>query len=53
VSGHLLLTTRAQAAGRFARRLEVEILPTEQGALFLLRRAGLLAVDALCRPPYL
>src|SRR3989440_6562691 len=47
VSGHVLLTTRAQATGRFARRLEIEILPTEQGALFLLRRAGLLAPDAI------
>ena len=46
VSGHVLLTTRAQATGRFARRLEVDILPTEVGALFLLRRAGLLAQDA-------
>src|SRR2546421_7031340 len=47
VSGHVLLTTRAQATGRFARRLEVEILPAEQGTLFLLRRAGLLAPEAI------
>src|SRR5207248_1121763 len=46
VNGHVLLTTRAQAMGRFARRIEVETLPTDQGALFLLRRAGLLLVDA-------
>src|SRR6266487_3449040 len=46
VSGHVLLTTRAQATGRFARRLQVEILPTELGALFLLHRAGRLALDA-------
>ena len=44
--GHLLLTTRAQATGRLARRLEVDILPQELGALFLLRRSGLL-------PPHL
>ncbi len=44
--GHVLLTTRAQATGRFARRLEIDILPTGQGTLFLLRRAGLLAPDA-------
>src|SRR6266516_2187775 len=44
--GQVLLTTRAQATGRFARRLEVDILPTEQGTLFLLRRASLLAPDA-------
>jgi hypothetical protein len=47
VSGHVLLTTRAQATGRFAHRLEVEILSTEVGALFLLRRAGLLAPDGI------
>src|SRR5450759_5346236 len=46
VGGHVLLTTRAQATGRFAHPLEVGILPTEQGALFLLRRAGLLPADA-------
>jgi hypothetical protein len=45
VSGHVLLTTRAQAMGRFARRVEMDVLPTEVGALFLLRRAGLLALD--------
>jgi tetratricopeptide (TPR) repeat protein len=46
VGGHVLLTTRAQAMGRLARRVEVEVLPTELGALFLLRRAGLLSFDA-------
>jgi hypothetical protein len=46
VGGHVLLTTRAQAMGRFARCLEVDILSTELGALFLLRRAGRLAPDA-------
>ncbi len=46
IGGHALLTTRTQATGRFARRLEVDVLPTEQGALFLLRRAGLLPADA-------
>ena len=46
LGGHVLLTTRAQATGRFARHLEVESLPTEQGALFLLRRADLLPADA-------
>src|SRR5450755_594159 len=47
VGGHVLLTTRAQATGRFARRLEVDVLPTELGTIFLLRRAGLLALDAI------
>jgi tetratricopeptide (TPR) repeat protein len=44
--GHLLLTTRAQAMGRLAQRVEVEKLEVEVGALFLLRRAALLAPDA-------
>jgi tetratricopeptide (TPR) repeat protein/DNA-binding XRE family transcriptional regulator len=44
--GHVLLTTRAQAMGRFAHCLEVDILPFEQGTLLLLRRAGLLTADA-------
>jgi tetratricopeptide (TPR) repeat protein len=42
LGGHLLLTTRAQAMGRVAGRLEVDVFPVEQGALFLLRR-GLVA----------
>jgi tetratricopeptide (TPR) repeat protein len=46
LGGHLLLTTRAQAMGRLAGRLEVDVFPVEQGALFLLRRAALLAPDA-------
>lgn len=46
LGGHLLLTTRAQAVGRLASRIEVETFSAEQGALFLLRRAGLLALDA-------
>jgi tetratricopeptide (TPR) repeat protein len=44
--GHILLTTRAQAMGRLAQRIEVDTLSSEVGALFLLRRAGLLALDA-------
>jgi tetratricopeptide (TPR) repeat protein len=42
MGGHLLLTTRAAAAGRLASLLSIETLPPEQGALFLLRRAALL-----------
>jgi tetratricopeptide (TPR) repeat protein len=45
-SGHILLTTRAQATGRLVRRIEVEVLPRDVGALFLLRRASLIAPDA-------
>jgi tetratricopeptide (TPR) repeat protein/transcriptional regulator with XRE-family HTH domain len=43
--GHLLLTTRAQALGRLANRIELEALDEEAAALLLLRRAGLLALD--------
>jgi len=44
-AGHILLTTRAQATSHLANRIEVETFSPEQGALFLLRRAGLLARD--------
>src|SRR2546428_2639138 len=44
--GHILLTTRAAAMGRLAQRIEVEKLDVDVGALFLLRRAGILAPDA-------
>jgi len=44
--GHILLTTRAQAMGRLAQRIEVEIMATEIGALFFLRRATLIAANA-------
>lgn len=40
--GHILLTTRTQMTGRFARRLDVDILDAHAGALLLLRRAGLI-----------
>ena len=46
LGGHLLLTTRAFAVGHLASRLEVDTLAPEQGALFLLRRASLIAPDA-------
>ena len=46
LGGHLLLTTRAYAAGRLAYRFEIQTLLPEQGALFLLRRAGFIAPDA-------
>jgi tetratricopeptide (TPR) repeat protein len=44
--GHILLTTRAASTGRLANRLEVEILDPDVGALFVLRRARMLALDA-------
>lgn len=45
-SGHLLLTTRAQALGTLAQRIEIETMGMAEGTLFLLRRAKLLAPDA-------
>ena len=39
------MTTRAFAVGHLASRLEVDTLSAEQGALFLLRRAALIAPD--------
>jgi tetratricopeptide (TPR) repeat protein len=46
--GHIVLTTRAQALGRLAHRLDLEIMDPETGGLFLLRRAGLLGLEASC-----
>jgi tetratricopeptide (TPR) repeat protein len=45
--GHTLLTTRAASMGRLAHPIEVDTLDVEPGALLLLRRADLLAPDAL------
>ena len=44
--GHMLLTTRAQVIGRLAQRVEIEKMGLEEGALFLLRRASIIASDA-------
>jgi tetratricopeptide (TPR) repeat protein len=40
--GHVLVTTRTQHLGKFARRLELDTLSQEVGATLLLRRAGLI-----------
>jgi tetratricopeptide (TPR) repeat protein len=40
--GHILLTTRAQSMGRLAHRIEIEKMEPWEGALFLLRRAGII-----------
>ena len=45
VAGHLLLTTRAQATGRFAASLSVEKMENRESMLLLLRRAKLLEAD--------
>jgi tetratricopeptide (TPR) repeat protein len=44
--GHVLLTTRARGARALAERVEIEEMEPEEGALFLLRRAGVIAKDA-------
>src|SRR2546421_2821721 len=44
--GHILLTTRAQAMGGLARKIELDTMEAEEGAELLLRRAGIIAKDA-------
>ncbi len=43
--GHILLTTRAQALGTVAQRVEMAKMVPDEGALFLLRRAKLIQPD--------
>ncbi len=45
-AGHVVLTTRAQAFGGLAGRIEVNIMDQETGMKLLLRRAGVLPLDA-------
>src|SRR5260221_2763677 len=45
--GHIILTTRAQAAGAIANPLDVEKMDSHEGTLLLLRRARVLARDGL------
>jgi TIR domain/NB-ARC domain len=44
--GHILLTTRAQAAGPATQSFEVEKMEKQEGTLLLLRRAKVLPADA-------
>lgn len=44
--GQVILTTRAQATGLIAHNIELEYMGLEEGALFLLRRAKLIAREA-------
>jgi hypothetical protein len=46
-NGHVLLTTRARATGTVARLVEIQEMGTEEGELFVLRRAKYIAEDAL------
>jgi hypothetical protein len=43
----VLLTTRAQAVGAVARRVDIQEMGLEEGALLLLRRANCITADAL------
>jgi tetratricopeptide (TPR) repeat protein len=45
-NGHILLTTRAQALGDLAAKVEVTRMAADEGALLLLRRAQAIADDA-------
>jgi tetratricopeptide (TPR) repeat protein len=45
-TGHVLMTTRLQATGAIAQNVELEKMEPEEGALFLLRRAKMIAPDA-------
>ena len=45
-TGHILLTTRAQSMSGLARKVEIDTMELEDGTLFLLRRAGIIAQDA-------
>jgi tetratricopeptide (TPR) repeat protein len=44
--GHTLLTTRAQAMGGLARKVELDTMGAEEGAELLLRRAGIIPEGA-------
>jgi tetratricopeptide (TPR) repeat protein len=44
--GHILLTTRSQTMSGLAQRVEIEKMGREDGVLFLLRRAGIIAPSA-------
>lgn len=45
-TGHVLVTTRSHTTGNSARNVELEPMQLDDGALLLLRRAGLLAAHA-------
>jgi tetratricopeptide (TPR) repeat protein len=45
-SGDVLLTTRLQALGTLAQRIEVEKMGLDEGVIFLLRRTKVLITDA-------
>jgi len=44
--GHVIITTRSQSTGAIAQRIDLERMEPDEGALFLLRRAKLIAPHA-------
>src|SRR5436309_4267146 len=44
--GHTLLTTRAQAMSGLTRKIELDTMTPEEGAVLLLRRAGIIMEEA-------
>lgn len=46
-NGHIVLTTRLQALGTLAQRIDLEKMEPEEGALFLLRRVRLIEQEAM------
>src|SRR5947209_3176385 len=46
-AGHLLFTTRANALGGLAQRLDIQKMEPKVGALLLLRRADIIACEAV------
>ncbi|HEU5384258.1 MAG TPA: FxSxx-COOH system tetratricopeptide repeat protein [Ktedonobacteraceae bacterium] len=45
-TGHILLTTRVQATGNIAHRIDINTMNLEEGSLLLLRRAKAIPADA-------
>ncbi len=46
-TGHIILTTRAQAVGLLAKTVQLEQMPPKVGACFLLRRAGIISSNGV------
>lgn len=46
-NGHIVLTTRLQALGTLAQRIDLEKMEPDEGALFLLRRVQLIKQEAM------
>src|SRR6185312_5904448 len=44
--GHILITTQNPRIQEIAQKIELENMSTEEGAFFLIRRAGIITLDA-------